>query len=369
MKNSFFNFFRIAFIFFAALNCKPRHNNETDSGAKGIFGLGGFAKDVTGKRSCPTRLGFLDSGDKPTWVFHWTNSEEAVRNPKRYLEELVRAGKSANADLKKIMNGAVGNGLYVALDPFQSISYGKILVAFPILPHSIFPLRAEFTPGSLFGDGCPGTVYPFVAGISSYFKGFAPALVLWDLASVSATEVVSWQPASGAAPKFFDSITANELKYWKNSSDDVIDFVKSRFFPFLNNSVGSEEIKLQRTLMRDAYNRARECAMKKRPVIYFDTSFYLVPFSPKEVLDAKILYKSDTLELWKACGKEIGIGSGNETTFEDIVNAFDVYINKDISAHLQEFKNKNAGELERFKQVVQYWTNAHTIESWKPVKE
>ena len=165
-----------------------------------------FAADVMKRKSCSTNLPMVDSGDKPTRVFHWTKNEIALYDAKAYVEGTVRGGLQVNKTPQGFkVAGVVGEGFYVGIDPFQSSGFGNILVSLDIKPHSLFPTvesddddGQNNTAASAYKANCPGVLYHYWPSLSSPLKKEVGerALNLWDLNAVDMDSIrlVSWNP-------------------------------------------------------------------------------------------------------------------------------------------------------------------------------
>jgi len=181
--------------FFAG--CRTRTNNE--SGDVKFFGPfkrtpspPSFDKDVTHILACSPEWPLAETivAKAPTRVYHWTNSREAIEKPYTYLSKLVQYGRAAN-DMSDNPEGAVGGGLYGALDPFVSRDYGNILVSFEIKQGSRFASslktgRDRALKAYNKHHRCPGIVYEFE---ESFVTESRRAIALWDLSSVDPASV------------------------------------------------------------------------------------------------------------------------------------------------------------------------------------
>ena len=138
--------------------------------------------------------------EKDTMLYHWTNVPLAAKDPWAFLTSVTTSAKEMN------MKGNfgtlfAGNGLYLAMDPFQSASYGKILVQLSVRAGSRFAgsIGAKAYPIESATKDCPGTVFAFdnsirapkQAGDENDPSRFA--LALYDLGSVDPDSVRSFQ--------------------------------------------------------------------------------------------------------------------------------------------------------------------------------
>lgn len=86
---------------------------------------------------------YVDNGSQGHFLFHWTRSPEAIRDPAAYLETTSAGAADFNAKHAAEgfpMSARMGGGAYFAGDPSSSFgAYGRILVISRIRPASSFP--------------------------------------------------------------------------------------------------------------------------------------------------------------------------------------------------------------------------------------
>ncbi len=174
-------------------SCQKRNFNNSKPEGFLLFGNQGFPSEVTGKRSCPSdKFKNTKSGDVTTKFYHWTNDINALQNPKKYLADILIAGISANKSGS--FSGVEGGGLYLAQDPFQSATYGNILVTLAIKEGVSFPERKSNDSSRQFFDaGCPGIIYNFFyTRFRTNKVNASRALNLWDFAGVDPESVSAY---------------------------------------------------------------------------------------------------------------------------------------------------------------------------------
>ncbi len=77
----------------------------------------------------------IDSGDIPTYLFHWTRSVKALENPKNYVE--LEANTSENTNENILEFKPAGVGFYAWSDPVTASTFGEILVSVPVKSHQM----------------------------------------------------------------------------------------------------------------------------------------------------------------------------------------------------------------------------------------
>lgn len=227
------NHFRVgqkisALLLFLVFSCKSRSYND-ESKSKGFFDFSNadksFDSQVVRKRKCNAEFlakHSLLTFKTPTMFFHWTNDEQALTEPFKYMSAIVSNSNKLNSELNRNVvpadvdsavrvEGAAGAGLYIAPNPFVSYSYGAILIAFRVNIATQFPeVKGRQVSDKRRGSvetqmaNCPGVIYPFgvrnIGNPSSDKDG--KAIVLWDLDSIDPKSVVVIGPKSKISPNY-----------------------------------------------------------------------------------------------------------------------------------------------------------------------
>jgi len=113
------------------------------------------------RTECEKNIPQLSTGRQITTAYHWTNNEGALKNPTKYINDLIQTSlKDNEGDLSE---GVAGAGLYLASDPFVSTRFGNILLTIPLKPNQKVALYERSNGPSLEEiyntNGCRAIAY------------------------------------------------------------------------------------------------------------------------------------------------------------------------------------------------------------------
>jgi hypothetical protein len=143
---------------------------------------------------CPKTPAVVKDQDRGVWLFTWTRSDLAIRDPNRYISSAMTTSIESNqrwldSSFESAPSESQGVGVYFAGDPLQSFgAYGRRLVVTKMKPFSTYPggacalkgnpvvfssdLRADYR--HTVASSIPGLFYRF--GMTNFVSDMALVL-------------------------------------------------------------------------------------------------------------------------------------------------------------------------------------------------
>ena len=369
----------ISTVFFGTLifGCKKRDFSAANNSS--LFGRN-FSSEVTGKRVCATPVTFanvsLITAQKPTKVYHWTDSATALSNPHEYLSGLAVAGNKEN-DRGNFV-GEAGFGLSVALDPFQSYDYGKTLIEMEITAGTSFYWIDGTRTGSqtaskeIYKQRCPGAIFHWSNSLRDPSEGRNKrAMTLWDLGAINPSTVKIYTkladiPSSAVGlDTLFKRDSAEFLNLPLTMNNYLADVfngntqVEPSMAMQVNAKILIDQITQCNTTMpaHDQLDSKGMSYLKAHVLVTLNPNMVLpfgcdmTPFTPEMLLGVS--------RLWKVCSLKLALEEGTNKTCDEIVPALASW-----KASTSEISRGVGFYQEQRNKLRAYWSQQYSLADW-----